>query len=241
MKKVAIPDELKLENYERRIQTASFDRLDLVISFRPGRDGKGATVKGFLEAIPSHDDIVKVIEEKMADIVVLKRNYHKKNRLFRNLDSAWNLTLDNPVDFYFYMDLAPKIDKIVKRLELVEDVVIKTQLQELKDKYDVLFPKCSKQAVIYETFSEARTAKDEAMKTLLEAESELNRLRHKEKEVAAQISDDHILADELGKTISAVFPNVHGTKIVCQYLVYMIFGAVLEPCLISICHLEQWA
>lgn len=34
MIKVKIPDELKLENYEKRIQTASFDRIDLVISFR---------------------------------------------------------------------------------------------------------------------------------------------------------------------------------------------------------------
>ncbi len=216
MKKVAIPDELKLENYEKRTQTASFDRLDLVISFRPGKDGFGATVKGFLESIPAHDAIVKVIEEKMAEIIILKRNYHRKNRLFRNLDSAWNLTLDNPVDFYFYMDLVPKIGKIEKRIDLVEDVALKTQLQELRDRYYELHPKCSKQAVIYETFSEARTVKDEAMRALLDAESELTRLRHKEKEVAAQISDDHILADELGKTMPSVFPNVHGELIKAQ-------------------------
>lgn len=210
MKKVDIPYELKLENYEKRIQTASFDRLDLVISFRAGKDNIGATVKGFLEAIPAHDAMVKTIEEKMAEISILKRNYYKKNRLFRNLDSAWNLTLDNPVEFYDYLELVPKIPKIKQRLDIVEDVVIKAQLQELYDRYVSLEPKCSKQAVIYETFSEARTVKDEAMKALLEAEAELNRLKHKEKEVAAQISDDHILADEMNKTVSSVFPNIHG-------------------------------
>ena len=217
MIKVKIPDELKLENYEKRIQTASFDRLDLVISFRPGKDGIGATVKGFLEAIPAHDAIVKVIEEKMSEIVELKRNYHKKNRLFRNLDSAWNLTLDNPVDFYFYLDLVPKMTKITKRLEVVEDIVIKTQLQELFDRYHALHPKCSKQCVIYETFSEARNVKDEAMKALLEAEAELNKLKQKERELAVLISDDHILADEMHKGMSEVFPNIHGTRIAVVY------------------------
>jgi hypothetical protein len=210
MQKVGIPEELKLENYEKRIQTASFDRLDLVISFRPGKDNIGATVKGFFEAIPAHDAIVKTIEEKMEEIVVLKRNYYKKNRLFRNLDSAWNLTLDNPVDFYEYLDLVPKMPKIEKRLAVVEDVVIKTQLQELYDRFQSLQPKCSKQAVIYETFSEARTIKDDAMKALLEAEADLSRLKHREKELAVLISDDHIIADEMNKTLSAVFPNVHG-------------------------------
>jgi hypothetical protein len=210
MQKVGIPEELKLENYEKRIQTASFDRLDLVISFRPGKDNIGATVKGFLEAIPAHDAIVKTIEEKMEEIVVLKRNYYKKNRLFRNLDSAWNLTLDNPVDFYEYLDLVPKMPKIEKRLAVVEDVVIKTQLQELYDRFQLLQPKCSKQAVIYETFSEARTIKDDAMKALLEAEADLSRLKHREKELAVLISDDHIIADAMNKTLSAVFPNVHG-------------------------------
>lgn len=210
MKKVDIPEELKLENYEKRTQTASFDRIDLVISFRGGKDNIGATVKGFMDAIPAHDNIVKTIEEKMEEIVVLKRNYYKKNRLFRNLDSAWNLTLDNPVDFYEYLELVPKMPKIEKRLAVVEDVVIKAQLQELYDRFQLLQPKCSKQAVIYETFSEARTVKDDAMKALLEAEADLSRLKHKEKELAALISDDHILADEMKKTLSSLFPNVHG-------------------------------
>jgi hypothetical protein len=216
MKKVDIPEDLKLENYEKRIQTASFDRLDLVISFRAGKDDIGATVKGFMDAIPAHDAIVKEIEEKMAEIVLLKRNYYKKNRLFRNLDSAWNLTLDNPVDFYAYLDLVPKMPKIEKRLAIVEDVVIKAQLQELYDRFQALQPKCSKQSVIYESFSEARTIKDDAMKALLEAETDLSKLKHREKEVATLISDDHILADELGKPLSEVFPNVHGKFALAQ-------------------------
>jgi hypothetical protein len=48
------------------------------------------------------------------------------------------------------------------------------------------------------------------MKALLEAEADLSRLKHREKELAVLISDDHIIADEMNKTLSAVFPNVHG-------------------------------
>lgn len=224
MRRVDIPAELKLENYEKQTHTASFDRIDLVISFRPGRDNIGATVKGFLEAIPAHDDIVKRIEEKMEEISILKRNYYRKNRLFRNLDSAWNLALDNPVDFYEYMELLPKIPKIERRLAQVDDVVIKTQLQELYDRFQLLKPKCEKQAVIYQTFSEARTVKDDAMKALLEAETDLNRLKQKEKEVALLISDDHIVADEMGKTLSALFPNVHGKLSVCLQDTELVYG-----------------
>jgi hypothetical protein len=215
MNKLELPDELKLENYEKRIQTASFDRLDLVISFRPGKDNIGLTVKGFLDAIPAHDAIVKVIEEKMVEIVELKRTYHKKNRLFRNLDSAWNLTLDNPVEFYAYMELVPKIPKIEQRLKVVEDLVVKAQLQEMYDRYLSLHPKCSKQAVIYETYSAARGIKDAAMNALLAAEAELNKIKHKEKEIASLISDDHILADEMKKTLASVFPNIQGNLCLC--------------------------
>jgi len=59
------------------------------------------------------------------------------------------------------------------------------------------------------------------MRALLDAESELTRLRHKEKEVAAQISDDHILADELGKTMPSVFPNVHGELMKAQSYLFL--------------------
>ena len=36
-----VPDELKLENQERRVNAATFDRIDLVIDFQPGKDGIG--------------------------------------------------------------------------------------------------------------------------------------------------------------------------------------------------------
>ena len=79
--------------------------------------------------------------------------------------------------------------------------------------------------MIYETFSEARTIKDDAMKALLDAEADLNRLKHKEKELAALISDDHIIADEMNKRCEWVpsqgahFTIQRALAVVCQNVV----------------------
>lgn len=40
-----LPPEMLLETYENRPQTAEFDRIDLVIDLRPGKDEIGAIVK----------------------------------------------------------------------------------------------------------------------------------------------------------------------------------------------------
>ena len=40
-----LPPEMLLETYESRPQTAEFDRIDLVVDLRPGKDEIGAIVK----------------------------------------------------------------------------------------------------------------------------------------------------------------------------------------------------
>ena len=81
-------------------------------------NGVGAIIKGFQNAIPAHDEHVKLIEEKITEIKALKRIYNKKNRLFRNLDSAWNGILeDNPNEFHEYELLVPKMRNIEQRFQ----------------------------------------------------------------------------------------------------------------------------
>ena len=208
MKKVDIPDDLKLENYERRIQQAVFDRLGLVIELRGGLNNIGATVKKYKEAIPAHDEIVKLIEEKMEEIGIYKKNFRKKLRLFRNLDSAWNMTLDNPDEWEEYHLLKPKMRNIEKRIMIVEDQIAKAEMIADYKRFHVLHPKCSRQVAVYESYSEARRVKDIAMKVLVDAESQLNQLRLEEKRLASLISDDHISADEKKLSLNDMFPNV---------------------------------
>ena len=210
--KLQLPDELKLETYPRIIQSATFDILELVLKFMPGYNGIGAIVESFKYAIGDHDNIVKRIEEQMALIITLKREYQRKNRLFRNLDSAWNVMLDahKPSDFYEYQELLPKMKNMEERILIVQDTKIKAQLITQYNRFHQLHPVCSNQLIIYNTFVAARKEKDEAMATLMNAERELNARKEEEKTIASGISDDHIMADKTGKSLQALFPNVRG-------------------------------
>lgn len=218
-----LPAELRLESYERRANAAVFDRLDLVVAFRPGKNGTGAVVKSFLDAIKCHDEIVVKLEAFMSDIDEMKKGYKKKNRLFRNLDSAWNVILENPVDYYEYLALLPKMENIEQQLEEAIDPVVRVELVALHSRFKALQPLCSKQLLIYTAYSKAREERDAAVRQLVEAEKELTRLRENEKLLAALISDDHIMGDELKKPLSIVFPNVQ-----VGYILVKINGEHLE-------------
>lgn len=213
-----IPKELKLETYSKRPQEAEFDRLDLVLELQAGVDGVGAVVKSFRDAIRSHDEAVKLIEDHMAVVEDVKRVYKKKNRLFRNLDAAWNVMLDSGSDFYEYMELLPKMKQVEKRLELTTDPIAKATLLTECERYKVLHPVCSNQLIIYKSYSKAREERDAALRDLVDAESVMYQFRESEKAKAAQISDDHVNADEAKTSLSAVFPSIHGIQFVIDFL-----------------------
>lgn len=210
MDKIPLASELKLELYPRKTHEAVFDRIDLVLNFQCGENGTGAVVKSFVDAILLHDEIVKQAEEKMTLIDSLKRVSDKKSRLFRNLDSAWNIMLDNPVDFYEYSELLPKMKNVEYRLTQITDSRIRAEVLNERRRFQELHPVCSKQLIIHQTYLEARSERDNATKDLCVAENELQQIKDRERQAALRISDDHIAADELGQSLSAIFPNVHG-------------------------------
>ena len=218
MKKLEIPDELKLETYPKRSQKATFDRINLVIDFQAGSSGIGATVKSFIDAIPNHDEIVKCIEEKMKEIEHFKKVYRQKTRFFRNLDSAWNVMLDSAYSFDEYLQLLPKVKNAESRLARITDVEAKAELQAKYDRFKELEPVCSKQMVIYQEYKRARDDRDDALATLVKAEKQLGALKENEVFLASQITSDHIIADEMKKSISNLFANVHGKCINCHAL-----------------------
>ncbi|RYH07097.1 hypothetical protein EON65_42110 [archaeon] len=195
---VPFPDELKLENYERRPNAALFDRLDLVVYFHPGYKGMGAVVKNFRDAIKSHDEMVVKVEAQMVEVEIKKRIYRKKNRLFRNLDSAWNLILENPIQYYEYLNLFKTLTGYCQRsplpigdgkstectssltpaqhtyikqqIEEEEEPIEKVKLTGLYVKYTELEPVCSRQHLVYLSFARAREERDQSVQQLLEAE-----------------------------------------------------------------------
>jgi hypothetical protein len=204
-----VPDELKLENHERRPNNAVFDRIDLVIEFQSGKDNIGAIVTGYVDAILKHDTIVKEIELKMILIDEIKKSYRKKVRLFRNLDNTWNLIYTNPIEFTEYCDLLPKMKNIEKRLEMIDDIEVKSRLTMQYERFKLLEPFCSRQKIIYELYQKARKEKETVTKEYIEAEKHLNELKDIEKGLASLISDDHMIADDKGISLTDLFPNIH--------------------------------
>lgn len=124
-----IPKEIKPEHYERRKFEAVFHRLDLCIHFVPGHNRVGAIVKNFINGIPNHDAIVKKVEEKWAMIDEVSSILKKKNRLFRNLDAAYNSLLTKPEEYEEYLDLVPRMKNIELRLQTITDPEAKAKVE----------------------------------------------------------------------------------------------------------------
>ena len=124
IQKLELPEEFKQETYERRIHKADVDRLDLCVKLRAGKDGKGAVVDHFIEAVHLHDDVVKRIEEKMNEIDELRKIYTKKHRVYRNWDSSYNTMNTFQEDYQEYLQLLPKMRNYEERIEQIEDPII---------------------------------------------------------------------------------------------------------------------
>jgi hypothetical protein len=209
-----VPKELKLEHYERRKQAATLDNLLLTVELIPGRDGIGAIVKNFVDGINNHDVACKKYEEQWDNLVAIRRDFQKKNRLYRNLDGAWNtLMSDNAEDFAEYNILVPKMYDIEARIERVQDEKVKMQMQADYDRYLELDPYCSKLLQVQTHLNDSREARDEAQKDLLFNEQELTRMRSEEKTLASKITDDHVVANEQGKAIGHIFPNIQSNNV----------------------------
>jgi hypothetical protein len=206
LKQLPIPEELKAESYEKKRQEAVFDRVDQALLFVPGKNGIGAIVRGFIDAIRRHDELVKNIEDKLRAIDDIKREYKKKARLFRNFDNAWTAMYEPT--FEEYLELKPTMADIDEVLNNTKDPVQKTRLEVDWKRFLEIQPRCSNLEIVRDALEAARNVRDEWTARVLAAEQELNVLKEEERLAAAAISDDHIVADERGQSLAEMFPNV---------------------------------
>ena len=167
LRNLPIPDELKLETYAIRKQEAVFDRVELAILFMPGKDRVGLIVKTFINAIANHDEIVKLIEEKWKILDGLKREFNKKNRLFRNLDSAWTTMNTSPEDFDEYLEMLPRMKNFEERLKKIRDSKAKAKAELERKRFNELDPICSKLRLVQIEVLKAREIRDAARKELV--------------------------------------------------------------------------
>lgn len=211
MNRFPIPNELKIEHYERRVQPAIFDRMDLVVKFIPGKDNIGAIVYGYIDAIKSHDDVVKRVEERWAEVDEIRKNFNKMNRQFRNMDGAWTSMNQRPDEFQEYLALLPKMKNIESRIERITDSIAKVKAEADFKRFKELEPSCSRLGIAFDALEKCRLERDQAREVLLKAEADFLILREEERRAAAQISEDHVIADEKDLHISSLFPNIQGT------------------------------
>jgi len=174
-----------------------------------GQKDKGAIVKSFVDQIRQHDESVKNIEEKWNESDETRKEFHKKYRLYKNIDHAWTVMLQRPDEYAEYVELLPKMDGIEERIKRIKDSKAKMKAEtdfkrflELEEKgYGKFVP-------VEEKLNNAKFEKDEARDNLTQCESDLVKLREVERVASTKITDDHILANEKGLSLGEFFPNV---------------------------------
>lgn len=209
-----IPKELRLETYERRKFSATMDHMGLTVEVIPGAEGRGAIVKGFIDAISLHDDMVKNVEDQTLALKNIRREFTKKNRMYRNLDGAWNTFMsDHQEDFEEFKVLAPKMVGMEERLERITDAKAKIKAEADWNRFKELEPLCIKLDEVQTALDTAREERDVVQARMLEIEGMLARSKTEEKKLADNITDDHIIACEKGKNIAHIFPNVQANYV----------------------------
>ena len=211
-----LPDAAKIEKYERLPYKAVFDRLDLCTQFKPGKNKIGAIFEKFIESIYLHDEIAKEMDHKQKVIDGLRKIESKKNKVYRNWDSTYNLMNTFPTEFEEYLSLIPKVKNFEQRMAKLTDPEMIAVAEMEYERYKNLYLKCSGLQSVHKALQEARDDRDEARRILMEAEKELNDMRDREVKIANKISDDHAQADEKGLFVGRIFPQIHEGDILVE-------------------------
>ena len=234
VERFAVPAELKVEFYERRRQTSSFDRLHLAIELIPGHNGIGAIVRGFIDAIALHDVAVKNVEDKWLEVEGLRHDFSRKNRLYRNFDSAWNAMNENQAELDEYLELLPQMVDMEERIKRITDAKAKVKAESDWARFQEIEPHNKRLASANEALLASQERRNVARELLQKAERELAALQEAERLQAARITDDHIVADERELNISLIFPNVQSNNVLAQVNEYLCEDKPFEEIMLEI-------
>lgn len=127
--KFPLPNTIKFEYYERKLRKAIFDRIDLALSFKAGRNGVGCVAYKWIDGVINHDSIVKKIEEQMDLVDKFRKIYESDNRTFRNWDAAFNEINQSPVDYTEYCALRPGGLTFLQRAHLMDDEAVRSKAE----------------------------------------------------------------------------------------------------------------
>ena len=216
LENLPLPDSAKIEKYERLPYKAVFDRLDLCSQFKPGKNKIGAIFEKFVESIYLHDEIALQMDRQQHVIDGLRKIENKKDRIYRNWDSTYNLMNTFPTEFEEYLSLIPKVQNFEQRMAKLTDPEMIAKAEMEYERYKNLYLKCSGLQSVHVALQGARQERDEAREILMAAEKEMNDMRDEEVKIANKISDDHAQADEQGLFVGRIFPQVHEGDILVE-------------------------
>lgn len=202
------PDALKAEALERRHIKVTFARCDLVIRFGPGKDGDNAVVLGWLDAISAHDSAVKTVEDLIDVYEDSRKEYMAYSSELRGWEAAWPLINVFPQEMAEYSKLADRIDAIKQLILVTSDAARKKERTAEVDRYNELRPLCERILEAEREYENIQQLTAEAMRATTEAQHQLAAAKKVEKQLAENISDDHIIADEQHTDLATLFPAV---------------------------------
>jgi hypothetical protein len=216
--------ETKIVFVSRPTFSATFDNAPLTLKLEAGRDGKNAVLTKWFDPIKEHDEIVKDVEEKQAVAKALARVYAAAARTVKNWDAAWLIMNERPEELEEYLtlkkkhgfkgDLATDKEIFIKYFDDLKDPKVKVESEVEWKRFVTLNAKSERLLTMQNAVMETRDMKDQAFKNSQQADVEYDKSKETEKEGAARISSDHVVADEQRVGIAELFPTIQNGFIV---------------------------
>jgi hypothetical protein len=201
--------EIRPEALERLPHTATFSKVELMVALIPGHNRCGAVVKGFINAIHTHDSIVQEVEEVWRRVDENQRAYNKINKIYRNMDAFFYVCNSSPEDLAAFEDQLPRMTNIKNRLALIVDKTVRESVLAEYRAFRRTQKKFERLVGLRVTLDETRRRRDDVQTQLVLSRSLLSDARSREDAASNLISQDHLLADEKRLTLHEMFPNVH--------------------------------
>ena len=211
-----VPAEVKWERVPRRSFSGTFDNLMLTLKVVPGADGLNAVVVGWKTPIDDHDAAAGSCEKQMLEVDCLRKEFVAKNRTFKNWETAWLLMNDRPEELEEYLELRPKIANFRERVALMKKTEEKVEAEQQWRRYHELKLRCERLLEAREVLRDVKRIKDCSFQDMKQADQHLEKLFELERETAERISEDHVLADQQGCSISELFPAVQAGMIITE-------------------------
>ena len=222
------PPEMMIETMERQIFPVQFDNCILTLELTPGREYKNAVIVGWKNPIRAHDGQVLEVERLETVAQYQEREYKQKLRTFKNWESGWMLMNTKPDELEEYEQLKKDMEDFHTRLKFIRTPEEKIEMEEQWNRFATLKGRSENLLLARATMEMARRHKDQALQTMLQAAKDFEDSKEKEKEMADQISEDHVEADQRGVGIPELFPTIN-----IGYIVTRVNGRHIEDMLFT--------